>query len=80
MCEWSRGTSLPASGTSTDGACYTGTSSPTMSVAVRKSKFNLCFNLRCVVVGVRCFSLNTVAGIARRSCPSLSHTGHLRGE
>ena len=30
------------------------------------------FNLRCVVVGASCCSLDTVEGISRRSCPSLS--------
>ena len=30
------------------------------------------FNLGSLAVGVRCFSLNTVEGIPRRSCPSLS--------
>ncbi len=30
------------------------------------------FNFGCVVVGTMCFSLNTVEGIPRRSCPSLS--------
>ena len=34
-------------------------------------ELQLCFNLWRVVVCVRCFSLNTVACIARRSCPSL---------
>ena len=29
------------------------------------------FNFWCVAVGVRCFCLNTVAWVARRSCPSL---------
>jgi len=39
--------------------------------SVWKSKFNLCFNFGCFAVGARCYSLDTVACIARRSCPSL---------
>ena len=35
------------------------------------SKFKLYFNLGFVGVSVRCFSLDTVAGIARRSWPRL---------
>ena len=38
------------------------------SVTARQAKFKLCFNLRFVGVGVRCYSLNTVEGIPRRSC------------
>ena len=34
--------------------------------------FKLCFNLRCVVVWVRCYSLYVEECIPRRSCPSLS--------
>ena len=36
-----------------------------------ESKFNLCFNLRCFVVSVRCYSLYVEECISRRSCPSL---------
>ena len=35
------------------------------------SNFKLYFNLRCLGVWVRCFSLNTVEGTSRRSWPSL---------
>ena len=41
------------------------------AVPVWQAKFKLCFNLRCVAVWVRCYSLNTVSTISRRSCPSL---------
>ena len=42
------------------------------SFTVRQANFKLYFNLRCVVVCVRCFCLYAVACVARRSCPSLS--------
>ena len=35
-------------------------------------KFKLCFNSESLGVCVRCYSLNTVESIPRRSCPSLS--------
>ena len=44
--------------------------------AVRKSRFNLCFNLGFVGVWVRCYSPYSVEGIPRRSCPSLSLETH----
>ena len=37
----------------------------------RKSQFNLYFNSGSLAVGARCCSLDTVARISRRSCPSL---------
>ena len=47
-------------------------SSSRRSSPVRKSKFNLCFNLGSLAVCVRCCSLESVECISRRSCPSLS--------
>ena len=46
-------------------------SSSRRSSPVRKSKFNLCFNLGSLAVCVRCRSLQSVESISRRSCPSL---------
>ena len=42
---------------------------------VWKSKFNLCFNLRCVGACVRCYSPYWVECISRGSCPSLGLSG-----
>ena len=46
-------------------------SSSRRSSPVRKSKFNLCFNLGSLAVGARCGSVHSVDCISRRSCPSL---------
>ena len=53
-------------------------SSSRRSSPVRKSKFNLCFNLGSLAVCVRCCSLQSVECISRRSCPSLGRK-HGRG-
>ena len=47
-----------------------------MRETARQANFKLCFTFGCVVVWMRCFSLNTVEGTSRRSCPSFDfHTG-----